>query len=73
MSMILAKTYAAFKEANVSEEKALEAAQELAEYSDTMNDLKIKITNLEGKITLLHWMVTFNLAISVAILWRVFS
>jgi hypothetical protein len=25
---------------------------------------------LEGKITLLHWMVGFNLAATMAILWR---
>jgi hypothetical protein len=36
----------------------------------TKNDLQIEVQRLEAKIQLLTWMVGFNLAATVAILWK---
>lgn len=33
----------------------------------------LKIAVLEGKNNLLQWMIAFNLAFTMAILWKVFS
>jgi hypothetical protein len=45
-------------------EKALHADMERAEK---------KLIEHDGKFTLLHWMVGFNLAFTMAVLWKVFS
>jgi hypothetical protein len=36
----------------------------------TKNDLQIEVQRLEAKIQLLTWMVGFNLAATMAILWK---
>jgi hypothetical protein len=73
MSMIIFEVYEAFKEAGVSEEKAQKAAAVLANYESRFATLDNKITILDGKVNLLTWMVTFNLFMTVATLWKVFS
>jgi hypothetical protein len=50
MALMLAKTYAAFKAANVPDAEAIAAAEELAEHRE-------QITNIHSDLRLLQWMV----------------
>lgn len=56
----------ALKEAGASEEKARKAAEALASYEN-------RFTRIESDLTVLKWMVGFNLAMTVAVLWKAFS
>lgn len=73
MSTMISEVYDALKEAGASEEKARKAAEVLSSYEDRFNRIDQRFTAVEGKIDLLRWMLTFNLAMTVAILWKVFS
>jgi hypothetical protein len=64
--MIIEEIYDAFIEAGASEEKARKAARAMTNY-------ETRISRIESDLNLLKWMVGFNLAITVAILFRVFS
>jgi hypothetical protein len=64
--MIIEEIYDALIEAGASEGKARAAARAMTNY-DT------RISKIESDINLLKWMIGFNLATTVAILFRVFS
>jgi hypothetical protein len=66
MAVMLEKVYRAFIAAKVSEEQAAGAAAELAEYEG-------RFASIENRLNLLTWMVGFNLAISVALLFKLFG
>ena len=53
--------------------KANKAAEELAGYESRFDGLDRRLTELDGKVNLLTWMVGFNIAMTLAILWRVFA
>jgi len=63
--MIIEEIYDALIEAGASEEKARAAR--------AMTNYETRISKIESDINLLKWMVGFNLAMTVAILFRVFS
>lgn len=73
MSTMISEVYDALKDAGASEEKARRAAEVLANYESHFASLENKITTLDGKVNLVTWMVGFNLAISVALLFKVFA
>lgn len=56
----------AFLAADVPPEKAATAAEELAGYES-------RLSSVDTQLSLLSWMVTYNLALSVAILFRAFT
>ena len=60
MALMLSKTYDALKAAGAPEEKAREAAEEIAGFED-------RLTAIESDLKLLKWMLGFNLALSMAI------
>ena len=66
MGMMRAELYDALTSAGADEKKARAAATTVATWED-------RFTRLEGKVNLLQWMVGFNLALTTAILWRIFS
>ncbi len=66
MSTMISEVYEAFLESGASEEKAKAAAEALASYEN-------RFSRLEAGQMLLKWMVGFNLAFTMAILWKVFS
>ena len=66
MSTMISKVYDALKEAGASEEKARKAAEAVASYEN-------RFARIETDLALLKWMIGFNLAITIAVLWRVFS
>ena len=61
MAVMLAKTYEAFKDAGASDEKAREAAEEIAGFENRQ-------AAIEADMKLLKWMLGVNLAFSLAIL-----
>ena len=66
MTTMIREVYEALKEACASEEKAAKAAEAIASYESRFN-------KVETDLALIKWMVGFNLAISVAILFKVFG
>ena len=64
--MIIEEIYDALIEAGASEGKARAAARAMTNY-------ETRISKIESDMNLLKWMVGFNLAMTVAILFRVFS
>jgi hypothetical protein len=66
MSTMISEVYDALKEAGASEEKARKAAEAIASYEN-------RFARIETDLTLLKWMVGFNLAFTVAVLWKVFA
>ena len=66
MTTMIREVYEALKEAGASEEKAAKAAEAIASYESRFN-------KVETDLALIKWMVGFNLAISVAILFKVFG
>jgi hypothetical protein len=63
---MISEVYDALKEAGASEEKSRKAAEAIASYEN-------RFARIEGDLALLKWMVGFNLAMTVAVLWKVFS
>jgi len=65
------------KAAGVSEAQAEAQAEALASAIGaelaTKADVNEAALKLEGKITLVHWMVGFNIALTVTLLFKVFS
>ncbi len=57
---MITEVYEAFKEAGASEAKAQKAAEAVAGYEN-------RFANIESDLTLLKWMVGFNLAVSLGI------
>ncbi|MDE0145187.1 MAG: hypothetical protein OXI53_04990 [Nitrospira sp.] len=61
MAVMLAKTYEALKDAGASDDKAREAAEEIAGFENRQ-------AAIEADMKLLKWMLGVNLAFSLAIL-----
>jgi hypothetical protein len=72
MATMIAEVYDALKEAGASEEKARAAATALASYENRFARLESQLVELQRRVSLLTWMVGFNLAISVTVLFRLF-
>jgi hypothetical protein len=73
MAVMLEKVYRAFIAAKVPEEQAADAAAELAGYEDHFAKIETRLAQMDGRINLLTWMVGFNIAISVALLFKLFK
>ena len=70
MSLIIKEIYEAFLDAGASKEKASKAAEALSEENLAT---KKDIVRLEKELAVHRWMLGFNLAFTMAILWKVFS
>lgn len=73
MSTMISEVYDAFKEAGASEEKARKAAEAIAGYENRFAKIDERFAIMDGRLSLLQWMLGFNLAMTLAILWKVFS
>ena len=60
MALMLAKLYTAVREAGVDDVKAREAAEEVASFEN------------QASLTILKWMVGFNLVLTIAIVGTLF-
>ncbi|HEX9903801.1 MAG TPA: integrase [Propylenella sp.] len=63
---MMGKLHEALVTAGAEKEAAREAAEEVANYDS-------RIGRVEADLVLLKWMVGFNVAMTLAILWRVFT
>lgn len=70
MALMLAKTYAAFKAANVPEAEAQAAAEELAGYENRLASIDNKLAGIEGRLTVMLWAVGINAAATFGMLWQ---
>jgi len=73
MTTMIAEVYEALREAGASEEKAQAAAQAIANYDNRFNRLDVNVEKIKGEQRLLKWMIGFNLAFTMAILWKIFT
>ena len=73
MTAMIRELYSALKAAGVDEHQASEAAEAVLAIreEDRLRSIEGRIANVEGDIKLLKWMLGFNLALSVAVLWLV--
>lgn len=62
---MMSKLYAALRAGEVPEDKASAAAEEVAAYEN-------RFAKIEADLSLLKWMTGFNLAMSVAIIGKLF-
>jgi hypothetical protein len=73
MSAMISEGYDALKEVGASEEKARKAAEAIAGYENRFARIDERFAIMDGRLVLLQWMIGFNLAMTLAILWKVFS
>ncbi len=84
MTTMISEVYDAFRSAGADEDKARAAAQAIADYQRNISELKTElkqdiselrtaISELKSGQRLMQWMLAFNLAMNVAIMWKVFS
>ena len=75
--MMISEVYDARKEAGASEDKARRAAEAIARYDARFHKIESDIATLRaetrGEFNFVLWMIGFNLAMTIAILWKVFS
>lgn len=54
---MISEVYEAFKEANVSDATARRAAEAVAAYEQRFAGLELKMERIDGRITLVQWML----------------
>ena len=57
MTTMISELYEAFKEANVSDATARKAAEAVAAYESRFASLDLKIERIDGRLTLIQWML----------------
>ena len=72
MAVMMGKLYAALREANVPEDKATAAAEEVAGFDNRLAELKGDMVGLKGEVSLVKWMIGFNLAMTAALVGNAF-
>ncbi len=72
MAVMLAKTYEALVAAGAPEDKAREAAEELAAYENRFAKIDKDLAVLKADMTAIKWMLGVNLAASVSIVIKIF-
>ncbi len=65
MALMLSKLYTALREANVPEDKAAAAAEEVAGFEN-------RLANVEARLPLVTWMSGFNVMLTLLILAKLF-
>ena len=68
MALMLSKTYEALLAAGAPEDKAREAAEELAGYENRLASIDNRLSSVEGKLTVIIWAMGINAAATIAIL-----
>jgi hypothetical protein len=73
MALQLGSLRDALLDAGASPEKADRAAEEAAGYENRFDAVDRRLGELDGRVSLLTWMVGFNLAMTIALLFRAFT
>ncbi|MBX9617611.1 MAG: integrase [Hyphomicrobiales bacterium] len=66
MALMSSEVYDAFVSAGAPEDKARKAAEAIANFDN-------RFTKIDGEIAVLKWMTGFGLAVSIAILTKLFA
>lgn len=64
---MIAEVYDALIEAGASQEKARKAAEAIAGYESRFAGIEVRLERMEGKITLLSWMVGIAISLTLAL------
>ena len=72
MATMMSEVYDALLSAGSPEEKARKAAEAVASYDNKLVSVENRLVRIESDIAIVRWMVGFGLALSVAILARLF-
>lgn len=76
MAPMVSSLYDALRSADVTEEKARRAAEDVADFDTRVNGVETTLARLdlkvESRFTRLQWMLAFNLALTTAVLFRLF-
>jgi ABC-type Fe3+-hydroxamate transport system substrate-binding protein len=67
MTMMIAEVYDALIEAGASQEKSRKAAEAIAGYESRFAEIEKRLERMEGKITLLSWMVGASITLTLAL------
>ena len=70
---MIAEVYDALLEAGASQEKARQAAEAIAGYETRFAEIEKRLERLDGKITLLSWMVGVAITLGIANLFLSFQ
>jgi hypothetical protein len=73
MTTMIAEVYDALIEAGASQEKARKAAEAIAGYEARFVGIELRLERVEGKITLLSWMVGVAITLGVGNLFLSFQ
>ena len=73
MALQLGATRAAFLAAQVPEDKASAAAEELAAYDNRINGIDMKLIELASSVRLVQAMLGVNVALTAGVLWRLLA
>lgn len=68
MPIMLSKTYDALISAGAPDDKARDAAEELADYENRLSSIDNRLAAVEGKLTVMIWAIGINAAATIAIL-----
>ncbi len=68
MPIVLSKTDDALISAGAPDDKAREAAEELADYENRLASIDHRLAAVEGKLSAITWAVGINAAATIAIL-----
>jgi hypothetical protein len=69
MTTMIAEVYDALVAAGSPEDKARKAAEAIAGYENRFTAIEQRLTRIEGDLKLLTWMIGFNLAGTVGIIF----
>lgn len=73
MTAMISEVYAAFKEANVSDDKARKAAEAIAAYDARFAAIDVKIEKFDGRLTLVLWQLAVLIAGVAALVIKAFA
>ncbi len=73
MALMVGALYDALRSANVDDDKARKAAEEVADLRKRTGDSKADLSAVKGDVAPLKWMIGFVLATNIAILFRLFG
>jgi hypothetical protein len=76
MAVMMGNLYSALTQAGADEESAKTAVEEVAAYDNRIGDLKTELktelASIRGELSPVKWMIGFNLAMTVALVVRLF-
>ena len=73
MTTMISEVYEAFKEAKVSDATARKAAEAIAAYEARFASLELKLERIDGRITLMQWMLALLIGGVASLIVKAFA